>query len=152
MVEPEHFIAELPHLFHRVGYKDSGNTGIKDLPHLSSALFTEGAVADGKHFIKDDDVRRYQAGDGKCQPALHSAGKLFERTVLEVFELRKLNDGIILSVHEVSCISQHRTAKIGIFLDGKITVKSAAEFQQRRDVSVYFHVPFGRNHDAGDRF
>ena len=70
MMEPEDFIAHFPHLFHGVGHQNGRGAAVNDLPHLFLAFFAERAVAYGKHFIENQNIRPQQRGDGKRQTGL----------------------------------------------------------------------------------
>ena len=47
-------------------------------------------------------------------------------------------------------VAEHRAAKIGVFLDGHITVKARGELEQSRDLSANGNRALGRHHYAGD--
>ena len=148
-MEPQDLGAHLAHLLERVGDEDRGRAAVDNLAHFGLALFAEGPVADREHLVQNEDIRLYKAGDGKGQTGLHAGGELLEGPVLEILELSKVDDLVVLLVHELARIAQHCAAEVGIFLDGELPVEAAGKLKQGGDRPLPADPALGGYHDAG---
>src|SRR5882672_744829 len=63
-VHPHHFLAQTTNLVHLVGDEDDGSPRVSHLAHFREALFLKRDVADGKHFVHQQDLRLKMRGDG----------------------------------------------------------------------------------------
>ena len=92
VVEPERLVAEALDDAERVGDEEDGLAAASELGELVEALVREALVADGEHFVDQQQVGIDVNGDGKPQPHVHAGRVGLDRRVDEVLELGELDD------------------------------------------------------------
>ena len=68
-----------------------------DVLHLAQALLLERGVADGEHFVDDQDLRLQVGGHRESQPHVHPAGVALDRRVEELLDLGEVDDLVELA-------------------------------------------------------
>ena len=149
-MQPQHLVAQLAHLRQRVRDEYGRCAAAYDLAHLGLALLAERTVADGEHLVKDQNIRLDKARDRESEAALHARGELLERPVLKLAQFGKVYDRLVGLVHELARIAQHCAAQIRILAHGQVTVKAAAQLEQRGDRPLAVDAAARRLHDPGD--
>ena len=113
--------------------------------HPSEALLLKGAVADGEHFVDDQDLRLEVRGDGEGQPHIHAAGVALDRRIDEFFDpgksrrSRRTCASISRAAH-----AEDRAVQIDVFAAGQLGVKAGADFQQAGHAALDQRAAFGR--------
>ena len=91
-VEPERLVAEPRHEIQRVRDQQHRPAATAELSELVEALVRKGFVADGQHFVDEQDVGIDMNGHGEPEPHVHAGGVGLHRRVDEVLELGKRDD------------------------------------------------------------
>src|SRR4051794_21420282 len=74
---------------HVVADEEDGASACAHITHLPQTLFLEASVADGKHFIDQQDFRLEKRSDREGESQIHAAGIAFYRRVNKLFHFGK---------------------------------------------------------------
>src|SRR5271156_3252366 len=118
--------------------------------HSLEAAILEDYVANTQHFVHDQDVRIDVRGNREAQPRVHARRISLYRSVDEIREAGKLNDGVEFAIDLGLFHSQDGAVQVDILAAGEIGVEAGAYFNQRRKLSGYGDVSAGGLHNAGN--
>ena len=124
--------------------ENDGPPRARDVAHFAEALFLEIDVADGEHFIDEQNFRLEMRGHGKRQPHVHPARIMFHRRIDEFFQLRERHNLIELALDLLLVHPQDRAAQERVFPARQLRMKSGAHFEQRPDAPVNLRPARGR--------
>ena len=116
------------------------------------AFLLEHKVANGQHFVTNQNVGLYFSGNGKAQTSDHAAGKVFDRNIHKIFQLRKFNDAVKMLHHIVPVVAKHRAVQENVFPRGQIHVKTGAQLDHGGNFTVDGNAAAGGVHHAGNHF
>ena len=71
---------------------------LRDVAHFPEALLLERGVADGEHFVDEQDLGLEMRGDRERQPQVHAARVALDRRVEEPLDLREGDDLVELAL------------------------------------------------------
>ena len=83
-VQPERFVAEARDEIERVGHEQHRPAAAAELGELVEALVRKRFVADGEHFVDEQDVRVDVDRDGETEPHVHAGRIRLHRRVDEL--------------------------------------------------------------------
>ena len=112
-------------------------------------LLLEHKVADRKHLIHHQQVRRDLGCDGKAEAGHHAGGKVFDRHINKIPEFGKINDVVEVFVHISAIITEHRAVQVDILTGGQVHIKPGAKLNHRRNGPVHGTAALARVHHAG---
>ena len=134
---------------HIVADKENRPPRFRHLPHFAQALLLEGRVADGQHFIHQENFRFQMSRHGKGQPHIHSARISFDRRVNKLLQLRKSQNLIKLRGNFMLFHPQNDAIHKDVFAAGQLRMKTRAHLQQRTHAPINDGPTGGRFRDAG---
>src|SRR5262249_13343295 len=129
-VDPEGPVTELANRHHVVADEEDRPPAPGGLAHAPQALPLELGVADGKHFVDDEDLRVQVGRDGKRQARVHPAGVVLHRCVNELFHLGECDDLIepardLLPTHAENC-----SVQVDVLAAGQLRVEPGPHLKQ----------------------
>ena len=122
---------------------------LRHFTHFPEAFLLKRQVADGEHFVHEQDFRLEVRGDGKRQAHLHSRAVMLQRRVDEIGDFGKGDDLVEFAVDFLLAHAENRAVQIRIFAAGQLGVKARADFQQAAHAAANFSLAFGGLRDAG---
>src|SRR5436853_3366717 len=108
----------------------------RDIAHFAEALLLKGRVADGKHFIDEQNFRLQVRGHRERQSHIHAAGVVFDGCVHELFDFGESYDLIELLGYLGSLHSENRSIEKDVFAAGKLGMKPGSHLQQAAYAAV----------------
>ncbi len=123
----------------------------EDFFHTISTFLFKSTITNTQYLIQNNNIRIDQTGNGKCQTAFHTTGKLFKHMILKFFQLCKFNDFFISFIHKLTGISQQRTTQIGIFPHSQIRIKTGSQLQKCCNGTITDNFSLCRNHNTCNR-
>src|SRR5690348_2930700 len=106
--------------------------------HLTEAFFLKSEIADGKHFVHEQNLRFEMCSDGKSQPRLHARAVMLQRRIQKFGYIGKRDNflefaGDFPAPHAENCAVQKN-----IFTPGQLGMKSGADFEQTAERTANF--------------
>src|SRR5215831_19098556 len=117
-------------------------------PHSIKALPLEGHVADGQHFVQEQDLGLQMGRDRKPQADVHSGGIPLDRYVDELPNLRELDDTFELTPDLAPWHAQDRSTQVNVLPAGQLRMEPRADLDQRRRPPIDRDLPGRRRRDA----
>ena len=88
---------------------------LRNFLHFAEALLLKFEVADGQHFVHEQNFGLEMRGHGKRQPHLHSRAEMLQRRIDETFDLGEIDDLVELAVDFSLAHPENRAAQVDIF-------------------------------------
>src|ERR1700693_395083 len=152
VVYPDGAVAEAADLVELVADQDDGTAGVGHFAHFAQTLFLELDIADGEHFIDEQDFRLEVGGDSKGEADIHAAGVVFDGSVDEILEFGESDDFVEFAGDFPLAHAKNGAAKICVFAAGQFRVKAGAYFQQASHAAMNFGPACGGLSNAGKNF
>src|SRR5271170_745705 len=111
-----------------VGNENYRGAAAQNAVHSLEAAILEDHVANAQHFVHDQDVRINVRGNRKAQPRVHARRVSLYRSIDEIREARKLDDGVELAIDLGLLHSQDGAVQIDILAAGEIWMETCAYF------------------------
>jgi len=147
-INPHHAVAETAHLVHLVTDKDDGAAFAGDIAHFAETFFLEIDVADGEHFIDEEDFGLEMGGDGEGQADVHAGGVVLDGSVDEFFELGEGYDFVEFAGDFATAHAEDSPTQKRVFAAGKLGMEAGADFEEGADAAVNFGPAGGRASDT----
>ena len=103
---------------------------------LPRHFFWNSAVADGQHFIHDQDFRVQVGGDGEGEADVHAAAVALDGRVQELLDAGEVHDGVELAGDLAAAHAQDRAVEVDVLAARQFRVEAGADFQQAADAAV----------------
>src|SRR5882672_12246265 len=111
-------------------------TMFSDFVHLTETLLLESKIANGQHFIDDQDLwfemRRYR----ESKPHRHAGGVVFHGSVEKRLGLGESNDLVKLAFNFAFAHAQNRAIKKNVFPSGEFRVKTSSDLEQTSNPAI----------------
>ena len=120
------------------------------LAHLPQALVLERLIADGQHFVHQQDVGVEMRRDGEGEPHRHPARVALDRHVEERLDAGELDDLVEPLPDLGAAHSDERAVEEDVLAAGELRMESGPHLEQRADAPVDVDVAGGRRGHAGD--
>ena len=104
--------------------------------HLAQALLLKSDVADGEHFVDQQESPVQMGSDGKSEADVHAAGIMLHRCVDELFELGKSDDFVEFARDFALAHAENRAAEKSVLAARQFGVEAGADFEQATNASV----------------
>jgi hypothetical protein len=137
VVEHEHASAERGHGVHQVRDQQNGRAAFAQLEQALVALLLKASVADGQHFVDQNDVGIFRGGTGEREPQEHAGRVRAHRAIEELTELRELFYGALASRRIFGVARDQTMIEAGVFAPRELGKEAAAEIEQRGDAAVH---------------
>src|ERR1700757_1675642 len=98
----------------------------RDLVHFPEAFLLELSIADGEHFVYDEDFRFQMSGDGEGQPDIHAGRITFDRRVEEFLDLSEGNYLVEFAADLGAGHTEDRAVEKDILAAGQFRMKPGA--------------------------
>jgi hypothetical protein len=116
--------------------------GVRDFVHLSQATPLEFGVADGQHFVDDQNLGIEMRCDGEGETDLHAAGVTLDRRIDEPVDAGEFDDLVVAPRHLAVRHSQDRPVEEHVLAPRQLRMESGADFQEARDPAAQFDPAF----------
>jgi hypothetical protein len=123
-----------------------------EFSELVEAFVREPLVADGEHFVDEENFGVDVNGDRESETHIHPGRVRFHRRVDEVLQLRKLHDLVKAAGNLALAQTEHDPVDEDVLAPGDFGVKSCAKLDERGDAAIHVHRATCRFGDAGDEF
>jgi hypothetical protein len=80
-IEPDDAMTEAANLIELMGDKNNRATGLRNFAHFAETLFLKANVADGEHFIDEENFGFEMRSYGESKADIHAAGIMFHGCV-----------------------------------------------------------------------
>jgi hypothetical protein len=125
---------------------------LTDILHLVETFALKAHIADGEHFIHDQDFRFEMRGDSKGEAQIHAAGIMLNRRVNKLLHFGKRHDLVELARDLDARHAENRAVQINIFASRQLRMKARADFKQAADAPVQLDASGRRLGDAREQF
>ena len=99
------------------------------LLHLAEALALEGDVADGEHFVDEQDVCVEMCGNREREPHVHAAGVALHRCVDELLDLGEGDDLVELARDLGAAHAEDRPVEVDVLAPAQLRMEAGAHLQ-----------------------
>ncbi len=131
VLDPESAITQLADGVQPVGDEHDGDVLASQLADLVQALHLERFVADGQHFVDEQDFRLHMDGDRKPQPHGHPRRVVLDRHVNEALQLGEADDVVEVGVHVTPAQPQDGAVQVDVLAPREVGVEAGPQLQQR---------------------
>src|SRR6267378_5602076 len=104
--------------------------------HLPETSLLKGGVADGKHFVNQQNLRFKMGSNGKGKSQMHSRRVVLDRRIDEFSNLGKLDYLFKFPIDLPTKHPKNRSVQIDIFTTRQLKVKAGSNFKQRSHSSA----------------
>ena len=116
----------------------------------AQALHLERLVADGEHFVDEQDVGVEVDGHGEAEADVHPGRVVLDRFVDELGELGELDDVVEDAVDLLAAHAVERGVDVDVLPAGEVGVEAGAELEERCQPAAHADLAGGRGENAGD--
>ena len=120
----------------------------RHLAHLAEAFLLERRVANGEHFVDDENFRIEMCRDREGEPNVHAAAVALHRRVEKLLDFGERHDFIEASVDLVTAHTENRAVQINVFAAREFGMKTGADFEETADPPIEANLAFGGIRDA----
>ena len=110
-VDPENALAEAADLIHLMADEDDRAAALGNFLHLAEAFLLEFEIADGEHFIHQQNFRFEMRRDGKGEAHLHAGAEMLERRIDEALDFGE-SDDLVDTLRSISRLLMPRMAPL----------------------------------------
>ena len=111
----------------------------------------EGVIADGQHFVDQEDVVFEVGGDGEGKANGHAARIPFDGGIDELLELGKGDDLVEFAFDLAAPHAENGAVEVDVFAAGEFGMKAGANFEQRTNPPPNEGPAGARLGDAGEQ-
>ena len=129
--------------------EEHGAALLGDVSHLAEALPLEIGIADREDLVDEEDLRLEMRGDGERESEVHPARVALDRSIDELFDLRKGDDLVEFPADLGPAHAEDRAVEVNVFASGELGMESRADFQERAHASVDLGGAVRRLRDPG---
>src|SRR5581483_10843885 len=150
VLQPHDLLAHLAHRAQRMRHEHDRLAVGAQLRELLAALRLELLVADGEHFVDQQDVGIHVDGHGETQPYVHTGRVVLHRGVDEPGEAGELDDLVEAPVDLLRREPEDRSVEVHVLATRQLRMEAGAELEERRDLAVDGDAAGVGPEDAGD--
>ncbi len=129
LVNEETLLTKAQNGSHVMADEKNGSPFLCHVAHLSQAFLLEVCVADGQHFIDQQDFWLQMCRYAECQPHIHATGIVFDRCVDELLNLGKRYDLVKLAANLGPPHAQDGAVEVNVLPASQFAVEASANFQ-----------------------
>src|SRR5690242_19338053 len=111
--------------------------------HFTEAFFLKSEIADGKHFVHEQNLRFEMCSDGKSQPRLHARAVMLQRRIQKFGHISKTDNFLEFAGDFPAPHAENCAVKKNIFTSGQLGMKSRADFEQTAEPTANFRPTYG---------
>ena len=115
---------------HIVADKQHGAALVGNLVHFSQALLLKCRIADGQHFVDDEDFGLEVGGDGEGEADVHAAGVKLHGGIDEFLDFGEGDDFVEFPGDFGAFHAEDRAVEEDVFAAGQFAVKAGADFEE----------------------
>ena len=122
----------------------------RDILHFAEAFFLELNIADGEHFVDDENLGFQVSGDSEGESDVHAGAIAFHRGIDIAFAAGEIDDLVELRLNLSLAHAEDGAVEEDVFAAGEFGVEAGADFEEGRDAALDLDLAGGGSGDAGE--